>query len=117
MTGGQVQSIVTLLVAAYPRSTKTRTPETLDVLRSFLARLDYTTAEAAVRDVIAAKSWWPSIAEIAKAYDARDAARRRQAAQEQARRERLAVADEPTGDERRATLEQARAYSAEKWGS
>jgi hypothetical protein len=117
VTGSQVQSIVTLLVAAYPRSTKTRTPETLDVLRSFLARLDYTIAEAAVRDVIAAKSWWPSIAEIAKAYDARDAARRRQAAEDQARRERLAVDDEPTDEERRKTLEQAHAYMAERWGS
>jgi hypothetical protein len=117
MTGGQVQSIVILLVAAYPRSTKPKMPETLDVLRSFLAGLDYAIAEAAVRDVIATKSWWPSIAELAKAYAARDAARRRQAAEEQARRERLAVADEPTEDERRATLEQARAYSAEKWGS
>jgi hypothetical protein len=117
MTGGQVQSLVQLLAAAYPASTKMREPGTLELLRSFLARFEYSLAEDAIRDVIATKSSWPSIAEIAKAHDARAAARRRQAIDEQARREREAAVIEPTEDERRLQIEEAHAYIAERWGS
>ena len=117
MNRGQVHALVTMLVAAYPDSTKAKTPGTLELLRSFLERFEYALADEAVRDVIATKSAWPSIAEIAKAYDARAAARRRQASEDHARRERLAANIEPTEDERRQQLEEAHAYIAERWGS
>lgn len=117
MNASQVHKLVTLLVAAYPLSTKAKAPGTLEVLRSFLSRLDPELADQAVRDVIEAKRGWPTVAEIAKAYDACAADRRRQARDEQARRERLAVIVEPTDDERQRTLAQARAYAARRWGT
>jgi hypothetical protein len=117
VNGRQVQALVTLLVAAFPLSTRAKAPGTLDVLRSFLDQLDHELAEQAVQDVIRAKRGWPTIAAIASAYDARVSERRRRLAAEQERRERDAVEVEPTDDERQRMLEQARAYAAERWGA
>jgi len=117
MNAGQVHKLVTLLVAAYPLSTKAKVPGTLEVLRSFLAQLKYELAEQAMQDVIATKRGWPSVPDLARAYDARAAAQRRHAAEEQARRERLAVSDEPSDAERTRMLEEMRAFTAERWGA
>lgn len=117
MNASHVHRLVTLLVAAYPLSTKAKTPGTLEVLRSFLAHLEHELADQAVRDIIATKRSWPTVADLAKAYDACAAARRRSARDEQAQRERLAAIIEPTDDERQRTLEQARAYAARRWGT
>lgn len=117
MNAGQAHKLVTLLVAAYPLSTRARAPGTLEVLRSFLARLSFELAEQAVQDVIATKRGWPTVSDLAKAYDARAAARRRQAVEDQARRERLAAADEPSDAERARLLDEMRAFTAERWGA
>jgi len=117
MNAAQVSKLVILLVSAYPLSIKVKAPGTLEVLRSFLSQLNHELAEQAVQDVIATKRGWPTIAEIAAAYDACATARRRQARDEQARRERLTADVELSDDERQRTLEAARAYAEKRWGT
>jgi hypothetical protein len=116
VNGRDVQALVARLVAAYPRSITSKSAEEFDLIRGFLARLEHGIAEEALWDVIATKSSWPSIPEIAAAYDARIAEQRRQATERQELLDRLADI-EPTDDERRRMLAQARGYAERKWGT
>jgi hypothetical protein len=116
VNGREVQELVAMLAAAFPDPLETRTPESLELLRRFLGRLEYGLAEEAIWDLIASKNFWPAIVEIATAYDARETERRRQAVEAQERRDRLAADAEPTPEERKQMLELARDY-AKRWAT
>ena len=62
MTASEAIDIVTILKCAFPRQEITK--ETAEVYASFLADLDYAATEQAVRKVVAAAKFFPTIAEI-----------------------------------------------------
>jgi hypothetical protein len=112
VTTQQAYALVAQLVDAYPTSRKARVVSVLDTLRGYLAPLDATIAEDAIRDVIESSPWFPSVADVANAYSA---ARRRHIV---ARRgTTIEALPEPTDAEREAMLAQARRFAERRWGS
>lgn len=115
MTQEQAKLIVSLLTAAYSSSKALDKPETLALYEHEMRDLDYETASAAIRVVIRSLKFWPSLAEIDRAYREEAADRRRtlDRAREQAEIEELQR--EIPDEERVRLLEAARNFMAERW--
>jgi hypothetical protein len=112
MTIDQAAALVTALRAASFAGAK-QDEQTFRLYERKFQTLDYELARDAVDNVIDDQKWWPTWAQIRKAYLEQAAVRRRQLEHQEA----TALLAEPTDAERREQLALMQTYIETRWAT